>query len=129
MQGRKCKNSTSAETFKTKFGGSSGDGGNCGDCSNAFRIINFYFMLHAIFEPISALFNTNLILASRLRPSVKSFTRDSRNGVVSFPLIPSASASLMASSITAFISSAGISSSAGIGQAVSYTHLTLPTIA
>ena len=54
----------------------------------------------------------------RLRPPVRSTIWPSRNGVTSCPTTPRASSSASASAITPSISSAGISSAAGIGLAM-----------
>ena len=66
-------------------------------------------------EPKRALFFTRAMLAVRLAPPVISAIRASRKGVTSLPETPRASA--RACSMMLLISSAGISSSAGMGQA------------
>ncbi len=71
----------------------------------------------AIAAPSRALLRTSAMLAVRLAPSVISTIRPRRYGVASLPVMPSRSMSASAWSMIAPISSAGISSSAGIGLA------------
>ena len=67
---------------------------------------------------MAALLRTRARLAIRLRPPVRSTTRFNRKGVTSWPVIPLFARSARASSMTAPISEAGISSVSGIGLAM-----------
>lgn len=57
------------------------------DILTSNSLISYLFNSTAIFEPTSALFLTNAILATRLVPSVNSLTRLNKNGVTFLPVI------------------------------------------